>query len=55
VSRCRGKPRPVCAGTNASTEFHRITRAGLLLFTTVAVVSYLTNGSFSWSPLSYPS
>jgi exopolysaccharide biosynthesis polyprenyl glycosylphosphotransferase len=28
-------------------EFHRISRAGLLLFTTVAVVSYLSNGSFS--------
>jgi exopolysaccharide biosynthesis polyprenyl glycosylphosphotransferase len=28
-------------------EFHRITRAGLLLFTSVAVLSYLTNGSFS--------
>jgi exopolysaccharide biosynthesis polyprenyl glycosylphosphotransferase len=28
-------------------EFHRITRAGLLLFTTVAVLSYLLNGSFS--------
>lgn len=28
-------------------EFHRITRAGLLLFTMVAVLSYLTNGSFS--------
>ena len=28
-------------------EFHRITRAGLLLFTAVAVISYLLNGSFS--------
>ncbi|HST80345.1 MAG TPA: sugar transferase [Kineosporiaceae bacterium] len=28
-------------------EFHRISRAGLLLFTTVAVMSYLSNGSFS--------
>ncbi len=28
-------------------EFHRISRAGLLLFTAVAVLSYLTNGSFS--------
>ena len=28
-------------------EFHRITRAGLLLFTMVAVLSYLSNGSFS--------
>jgi exopolysaccharide biosynthesis polyprenyl glycosylphosphotransferase len=28
-------------------EFHRIVRAGLLLFTTVAVLSYLMNGSFS--------
>jgi exopolysaccharide biosynthesis polyprenyl glycosylphosphotransferase len=28
-------------------EFHRITRAGLLLFTTVAVLSYLMLGNFS--------
>jgi exopolysaccharide biosynthesis polyprenyl glycosylphosphotransferase len=28
-------------------EFHRLTRAGLMLFTTVAVLSYLINGNFS--------
>jgi exopolysaccharide biosynthesis polyprenyl glycosylphosphotransferase len=28
-------------------EFHRLLRAGMLLFTTVAVVSYMLNGNFS--------
>jgi exopolysaccharide biosynthesis polyprenyl glycosylphosphotransferase len=28
-------------------EFHRLARAGMLLFTTVAVISYMLNGNFS--------